>query len=98
MMKRETAMKSVSKRQIEAPEKRCELDYYVGDVVQLKAGKKYGGRLGVIIGIRLFKYQDGIEDLAYTVKLSDSKSVEVSARRINFIRHGDEKAAAPEEE
>ena len=89
MIEREKAIKSAENRRIEVPEKRCELDYYVGDIVQLKAGRKYGGKVGVIIGIRLFKYQDGEEDLAYTVKLSDRKSVEVSARRINFIRHGD---------
>lgn len=92
-MKRETAIKSTSNRRIEAPECR-DLDYLVGDVVQIKAdGKKYAGKMGVIIGIRAVVYDAGNADLAYTIKLSDKKSVEVSAYRLRFLRHGDEMPA-----
>lgn len=96
MIEREKAIKSAENRRIEVPERRCELDYYVGDIVQLKAGGKFAGRTGVIIGIRAVDYDDGTEDLAYTIKLSDRKSVEVSAKRLRFLRHGDDKAAAPD--
>ena len=61
------------------------LDYKEGDIVQLKSGK-LAGRSGMIIGIRVFEYADGTADLAYRVKLSDRKSIEVSARRLRFVR------------
>lgn len=61
------------------------LDYKEGDIVQLKSGK-FAGRSGMIIGIRVFEYKDGEPDLAYRVKLSDRKSIEVSARRMRFVR------------
>ena len=98
MIEREKAIKSAANRRIEAPEITRAWDYNVGDVVQIRAdGKKYAGKMGVIIGIRAITYdKNGTSDLAYTIKLSDKKSVEVSAYRLRFLRHGDEKAAAPE--
>lgn len=92
MIKRETAIKSVHNRRVESPETRLILDYSVGDVVQIKAdGRKLSGKMGVIIGIRAIQYNEsGDFDLAYTVRLSDQKSVEVSAYRLRFLRHGDQ--------
>ena len=81
-------MKKIDGRQIEAPELRRDLDYYVGDVVQLKAdGKKDAGRIGVIIGIRAYTHKDGTDDLGYRIKLSDNEATEASGQRLRFLSH-----------
>lgn len=90
MIEREKAIKSVKGRQLEAPELRRLLDYQVGDYVQLCGSVKYSGRSGLIIGIRVFEFKDGKADLAYRVKLSDRKSIEVCAKNMRFLRHSDE--------
>ena len=99
MIQREKAIKTAANRRIEAPEISRAWDYNIGDVVQLKAdGKKYAGKMGVIIGIRAIVYDEtDTADLAYTIKLSDKKSIEVSAYRLRFLRHGDEMATEPEQ-
>lgn len=86
----EKAIKTAGNRRIETPETRLLLDYSVGDTVQIFGKGESAGAVGVIIGIRVFEYdKDGREDLAYTVRLSDKKSVQVSAGRIRFLRHAD---------
>lgn len=104
MIERETAIKSVSNRRIEAPEARRALDYQIGDIIQIKAdGRRAAGQIGVIIGMRAYKPHEKLPynleyDLAYTIKLSDQEAVEVSANRMRFLRHGDEIAAVPDSE
>lgn len=88
-MTRETAIKSVHNRRVETPETRRLMDFEVGDIVQIKSdGGKAAGKMGMVIGIRLFEYQkDGEPDLAYRIKLSDTESIEVSAGRMRFLSH-----------
>lgn len=97
MISREKAIKSATNRLIETPETRRVFDYSVGDYIQITGKGNNAGAIGTIIGIRAFHYdRDNGEDLAYTIKLSDSKSIEVSAGRMRFLRHADE-PRTPEE-
>lgn len=68
-----------------------DLDFRVGDYVQISAGHN-AGRLGVIIGIRLYTNLSGESKIAYRLKLSDCEGVQVTAPRLKLIRH----AEAPE--
>lgn len=86
----EKAIKTAGNRRIETPETRLLLDFTEGDYVQIVGNGEFAGMTGVIIGTRVFKYdKDDHDDLAYTVRLSDKKSIEVSAGRIRFLRHAD---------
>ena len=97
MIERETAIRAVDGRQIEAPEKRQPFTLEVGDVVQLKAdGKKAAGEIGVIIGSHLYRHKRGF-GIAYTVKLSDSKSIQAGAGRLRFLRREEEETTADTE-
>lgn len=97
MIERETAIKRVDGRQIEAPEVRQPFELKVGDVVQIKAdGKKAAGEVGVIIGDHLYKYKRAYH-IAYTVKLSDKKSVVSSPGRLRFLRREEQEPSADTE-
>lgn len=90
MIEREKAIKTAENRRIETPETRRLLDYSIGDYVQIVGKGEASGELGVIIGIRVFTYhEDGGADLAYRVKLSNTRSVEVCCGRLRFLRHAD---------
>lgn len=91
MRNKETAIKTAENRRIETPETRRLFDYSVGDYIQITGNGEAAGKVGQIIGIRNFYYEkDGGADLAYTVKLSDKKSIEISAGRMRFLRHAEE--------
>ena len=89
MIERETAIKTAANRRIETPETRRILDFAEGDYVQIIGKGIASGKVGVIIGIRLITFTHGA-DIAYTVKLSDTKSVEVCGGRLRFLRHSNE--------
>ena len=96
-MQREKATVAAKNRQAETAETRRVLDYQVGDLVQIVAdGKPAAGRIGVIVGLRLHeenrKNPYGLKyNFAYTVKFSDTESIEVHGGRIRFLRHADDK-------
>ena len=64
-----------------------EYDFQVGNIVQIKTNCSRGsGRLGRIIGIRYFQFDDGREDLSYTVQFSDKEAEDYFAKDISFVR------------
>lgn len=96
MIERETAIKTAANRRIETPETRRILDFAEGDYVQIIGKGIATGKVGVIIGIRLITFtKDNGADIAYTVKLSDTKSVEVCGGRLRFLRHSEDKQEPP---
>ena len=97
MISRETAIKSATNGRIETPETRRLFDYQVGDIIQITGKGELCGAVGLIIGIREFKFsKDNAADLAYRIRLNDKQSVEVSAGRMRFLRHADEPPTATE--
>lgn len=75
-----------------------ELDYRVGDIVQIRPdGYKYSGRFGMIIGINSYKQKSGKgESLAYMIKLSDKESVSAQCYRIRLVREAGRDEDLPE--
>lgn len=96
-MQREKATVAAKNRQAETAETRRVLDYQVGDLVQIIAdGKTAAGKIGVIVGLRLYeehrKNPYGIKyNFSYTVKFSDTESIDVHGERMRFLRHADDK-------
>ncbi len=91
MIEREKAVKTAKNKRIETPETRRLLDYSVGDYVQIVFDKsEYNGRPGVIIGVNVHKLRNKSDYFAYTVKLSDTESEQLSGDCLRFLRHGDE--------
>lgn len=65
------------------------LDYYEGDIVQVKAdGREFSGRLGIIMEIKLYNpAESNIEGaLAYRIKFSDTEGAALTASRIRLVR------------
>lgn len=92
MIERENATRTPKNHRVETPETRRLLDYQIGDYVQIVGKGDLAGKMGVIIGIRAITYRKtGEDDLAYRIKLTDTKSVELSALRLRFLRHSDGK-------
>lgn len=91
MAKRNDAMRYTPKVTHETATVRSEsvkaLDYQVGDIVQVRPnGKKYIGRLGMIIGIRYARFDTSGDSLVYTIRFSDKESNDYAASNLSFVR------------
>ena len=67
-----------------------DLDFQVGDYVQILNIKGYVGRVGQIIGISSIRRKRGGLAIRYRLKLSDKEGIDARACNINFIRRGEE--------
>lgn len=69
------------------PQTKSFIDYETGDIVQVRAtGKRYTGRIGMIIGVRYTKFDRSGDGLIYTVKFSDNESCDYVAKNLTFVR------------
>ena len=65
------------------------LDIECGDVVQIRAGaKSHIGEIGVIIGTRYTKLDNGSGAILYTVKFSDKDGADFMAHNLTLVRAG----------
>ena len=64
------------------------LDFMEGDYVQIAAdGKPEAGKCGIILTVRI---DNTGQRLIYTIKLSDTRSIDVVGSRLRFVRSGQE--------
>ena len=65
------------------------LDLKTGDIVQVRNGKYFVGRVGQIIGIKYTKFEKFGDGFLYTVRFSDSESRDFMADNLKFVRGAD---------
>ena len=96
MIQRETAMLKAENRDFETPETRQPINLKIGDVVQVRAdGKKAAGKIGVIIGSSLYERKRNFY-ISYTIKLSDTESIQADGSRLRFLRRDNDTTDAAE--
>lgn len=76
-------------RTTESDELRRNLDYRVGDVVQIMKGKK-AGRVATIIGCSFGVNKYGEDFIYYNLKLSDTVGISKTGLDINLVRREDD--------
>ena len=87
----------MKRTKLTAEETKRALEYREGDIVQIRAdGDLYAGRVGVIIGIGVYKAKKCRPELSYRVKLSDKEGISVPCCRIRLIREAGSDEDLPE--
>lgn len=86
-------------KKMSADDFRRALEYRAGDLIQIRPdGDAYAGRLGIIIGVSLYKVNNRKSTIAYNVKLSDNEGVSVQCYRLRLIRAAGSDEDVPEKE
>lgn len=87
------------RKRMSAEEAKRALEYREGDIVQIRPdGYEHSGRLGMIIGINVYKQKSGKPyAFSYRIKLSSNESVAAPCNRIRLVREADSSEDIPEE-
>lgn len=87
----------MKKKKMSAEEFNRATGYREGDIVQIRPdGDIFAGRVGMIIGINVFKSKRWRTEFAYNVKLSDNEGVSAPACRLRLIREAGSDEDLPE--
>lgn len=86
------------RKRMSEDELRRELDYQVGDIIQIRPdGQEDSGRLGVIIGLSIYRQKPGRPDaFSYRIKLSDQEGISAPCHRIRLVRKAESNEVLPE--
>lgn len=86
------------RKKMTAEEFKRATEYREGDIIQIKPdGFPHSGRLGVIIGISIYKQRPAkAESFSYRIKLSDSECISAPCHRIRLVREAESNENVPE--
>lgn len=86
-------------KKMSAEDFRRATEYMVGDLIQIRPdGEPYAGRLGIVIGVSLYKVNNRKSTISYNVKLSDNEGISVQCYRLRLIRAAGSDEDIPENE